>query len=212
MEEPRLETGVAYHLHDLNLYNKFQEFQKEGKKTFNLQKNIPLRFDDANCTQRLISLDHYFSKSEKQLQKVLLYIKEYTRFNCDNRCNILEDFLVVTAKVASAIGPAAAVAYVDQSVRQSAAEGTQGGATYISVDPGFGQHVNSLRGTMFYVCQGSCLCGTVNNRGKVIYCYGDLVPRHGELFAEGEGGSGTASSKDLLAAQLGIWTFGIFAL
>ena len=212
MEEPRLETGVAYHLHDLNLYNKFQEFQKEGKKTFNLQKNIPLRFDDANCTQRLISLDHYFSKSQKQLQKVLLCIKEYKPFYCDTRCSILEDFLVVTAKVASAIGPAAAVAYVDQSVRQSAAAGTQGGATYISVDPGFGQHVNSLRGTMFYVCQGSCLCGTVNNRGKVIYCYGDLVPRHGELFAEGEGGGGTASSKDLLAAQLGIWTFGIFAL
>ena len=212
MEKPRLETGVAYHLHDLNLYNKFQEFQKEGKKTFNLQKNIPLRFDDANCTQRLISLDHYFSRSQKQLQKVLLYIKEYKRSYCDTRCHILEDFLVVTAKVASAIDPAAAVAYVDQSVRQSAAAGTQGGATYISVDPGFGQHVNSLRGTMFYVCQGSCLCGTVNNRGKVIYCYGDLVPRHGELFAEGENGSGTASSKDLLAAQLGIWTFGIFAL
>ena len=212
MEEPRLETGVAYHLHDLNVYNKFQEFQKEGKKTFNLQKNIPLRFDDANCTQRLISLDHYFSKSQKQLQKVLFCIKEYKPFYCDTRCHILEDFLVVTAKVASAIGPAAAVAYVDQSVRQGAATGTQGGATYIGVDPGFGQHVNSLRGTMFYVCQGSCLCGTVNNRGKVIYCYGDLVPRHGELFAEGEGGSGTASSKDLLAAQLGIWTFGIFAL
>ena len=212
MEEPRLETGVAYHLHDLNLYNKFQEFQKEGKKPFYLQKNIPLRFDDANCTQRLISLDYYFSKSQKQLQKFVLCIKEYKQFYCDTSGNILEDFLVVTAKVASAIGPAAAVAYVDQSVRQSAAEGTQGGATYISVDPGFGQHVNSLRGTMFYVCQGSCLCGTVNNRGKVIYCYGDLVPRHGELFAEGENGSGTASSKDLLAAQLGIWTFGIFAL
>lgn len=212
MEVPRLEPGVAYHLHDPNLYNKFQELQKEGKKNLYLQKNIPLRFDDVNFTQRLISLDRYFSKSQKQLQKFVLCIKEYKQFYCDTRGNILEDFLVVTAKVASAIGPAAAVAYVDQSVRQSAAEGTQGGATYISVDPGFGQHVNSLRGTMFYVCQGSCLCGTVNNRGKVIYCYGDLVPRHGELFQEGEGGSGTASSKDLLAAQLGIWTFGIFAL
>ena len=62
-------------------------------------------------------------------------------------------------------------------------------------------------------CQGSCLCGTVNNRGKVIYCYGDLVPRHGELFAEGaQGADGGTSSKDLLAAQLGVWTFGIFAL
>merc|ERR1719510_1251278 len=65
---------------------------------------------------------------------------------------------------------------------------------------------------MFYVCQGSCLCGTVNNRGKVIYCYGDLVPRHGELFQEGSDGSGTATSKDLLAAQLGVWTFGLILL
>lgn len=79
-------------------------------------------------------------------------------------------------------------------------------------DPGFQEHVNSLRDTMFYVCQGSCLCGTVNNRGKVIYCYGDLVPRHGELFAEGADQQGSTSSKDLLAAQLGIWTFGIIAL
>ena len=114
----------------------------------------------------------------------------------------------MVGKVAAAIASAAAVAYVDQS----AAAGPQGSSTYINVDPGFGEHVNNLRGTMFYVCQGSCLCGTVNNRGKVIYCYGDLVPRHGELFAEGEGGSGTTTSKDLLAAQLGIWTFGIFAL
>jgi len=85
-------------------------------------------------------------------------------------------------------------------------------ATGINEDPGFHEHVNSLRDTMFYVCQGSCLCGTVNNRGKVIYCYGDLVPRHGELFAEGAETQGTTSSKDLLAAQLGIWTFGIIAL
>ena len=34
-------------------------------------------------------------------------------------------------------------------------------------DPIFRDHVKNLRGTMFYVCQGSCLCGTVNNRGKV---------------------------------------------
>jgi len=37
-------------------------------------------------------------------------------------------------------------------------------------DPIFQNHVKNLRGTMFYVCQGSCLCGTVNNRGKVS-CY-----------------------------------------
>lgn len=65
---------------------------------------------------------------------------------------------------------------------------------------------------MFYVCQGSCLCGTVNNRGKVIYCYGDLVPRHGELFAEGGDQGNPSTSKHLLAAQLGVWIFGIIAL
>ena len=81
-----------------------------------------------------------------------------------------------------------------------------------SSEPSFGEHVNNLRGTMFYVCQGSCLCGTVNNRGKVIYCYGDLVPRHGELFAEGGESANKTTSKDLLAAQLGLWTFGIIAL
>ena len=36
--------------------------------------------------------------------------------------------------------------------------------------------------------------------------------RHGELFAEGADQQGSTSSKDLLAAQLGIWTFGIIAL
>lgn len=88
-----------------------------------------------------------------------------------------------------------------------------GGVGDDSNDPIFQNHVKNLRGTMFYVCQGSCLCGTVNNRGKVIYCYGDLVPRHGELFAEGgEPGASGTSSKDILIAQLGLWAFGIFAL
>ena len=70
----------------------------------------------------------------------------------------------------------------------AAASASNGNAA--AVDPHFSRHVSRLRSTMFYVCQGSCLCGTVNNRGKVIYCYGDLVPRHGELFS-GEGGDGT---------------------
>jgi len=78
--------------------------------------------------------------------------------------------------------------------------------------PAFGENVNSLRGTMFYVCQGSCLCGTVNNRGKVIYCYGDLVPRQGELFSESSGSASRSTPRDLLAAQLGIWVFGLIAL
>lgn len=76
----------------------------------------------------------------------------------------------------------------------------------------FGEHVNNLRGTMFYVCQGTCLCGTVNNRGKVIYCYGDLVPRQSELFTETSNANGRTTTRDLLAAQLGIWVFGLIAL
>ena len=114
------------------------------------------------------------------------------------------------AKVAAAVVSAAAVAYLDPS--EAATETALGSPTYIKIDSKFGSHVNNLMGTMFYVCQGSCLCGTVNNRGKVIYCYGDLVPRHGELFQEGSDGSGTATSKDLLAAQLGVWTFGLILL
>ena len=82
----------------------------------------------------------------------------------------------------------------------------------LSQEPHFARHVERLRATMFYVCQGSCLCGTVNNRGKVIYCYGDLVPRHGELFAEGGENSNGPASKDLLAAQLGVGTFGILVV
>merc|ERR1719277_2083160 len=83
----------------------------------------------------------------------------------------------------------------------------------IAHPPGdFDSHVDNLRGTMFYVCQGSCLCGTVNNRGKVIYCYGDLVPRHGELFSESGTTNGRTTPRDLLAAQLGIWVFGLIAL
>jgi hypothetical protein len=46
----------------------------------------------------------------------------------------------------------------------------------------------------------------------VIYCYGDLVPRSGELFAEGGEQGGGTSSKTLLAAQLGVWVFGIFVI
>jgi hypothetical protein len=61
---------------------------------------------------------------------------------------------------------------------------------------------------MSYLLQGSCLCGTVNNHGKVVYCYGALVPRNGELFLE----TGTTTPRDLLAAQLGIWVFGLIAL
>ena len=64
---------------------------------------------------------------------------------------------------------------------------------------GFDEHVKRLRGTMFYVCkvgspgydefeqilsqrfQGSCLCGTVSNRGKVII---NMLNGHFSLLLE----------------------------
>jgi len=78
---------------------------------------------------------------------------------------------------------------------------------------GWQEHVRSLRDTMFYVCQGSCLCGTAGtNKGKVIYCYGDLVPRQGELFSEESEDTNKIASRDLVAAQLGVWVIGLLAL
>ena len=66
---------------------------------------------------------------------------------------------------------------------------------------------------LFLHCQGNCLCSTVNNRGKVIYCYGDLVPRGDEILgAEAVQADGGTSSNDLLLAQLGVCTFGICVL
>merc|ERR1719189_2397706 len=65
---------------------------------------------------------------------------------------------------------------------------------------------------MFYVCQGSCLCSNVNNSGKVIYCFGDLVPRNTKLVPEENNTKQKQSHKDLLVAQIGIWVFGLLAL
>ena len=61
--------------------------------------------------------------------------------------------------------------------------------------------------------QGSCLCSQVQNSGKVIYCYGDLLPRHNSIIAPEENKQDSSTSpKDLIAAQLGVWTCGLLAL
>ena len=200
MEAPHIDIRGVQYFNDLNSK---PTIRKQGSEL-----NIPINFDTYNNNTQLISTENIFTNQYLLPQHGAEQIEINSSFSWKPKGDILQVSTSVIGKVAAAIASAAAVAYVDQS----AAAGVKGGSTYINVDPGFGEHVNNLRGTMFYVCQGSCLCGTVNNRGKVIYCYGDLVPRHGELFAEGEGGSGSTSSKDLLAAQLGIWTFGIFAL
>jgi len=64
---------------------------------------------------------------------------------------------------------------------------------------------------MFYVCKGSCLCGTVKNTGKVIYCYGEILPRNNELLSPVKN-SEKKSPKDLLVAQLAVWICGLLAL
>ena len=204
MEAPQTENRGVHQFKDLKTEpDKRQQEPEITQSTL----YIPLKVDNFNNTQQISSEKQFLIRSFL-LKPSGENIEINSLFSWCSKGDLLLVFTGVVGKVAAAIASAAAVAYVDQS----AAAGPQGSSTYINVDPGFGEHVNNLRGTMFYVCQGSCLCGTVNNRGKVIYCYGDLVPRHGELFAEGEGGSGAATSKDLLAAQLGIWTFGIFAL
>ena len=69
---------------------------------------------------------------------------------------------------------------------------------------------------MHYTFQGSCLCSSsVKNVGKVIYCYGDLLPRNNGLLSQSkssESGNGKSSSKDLIVAQLGVWVLGLLAL
>ena len=60
-----------------------------------------------------------------------------------------------------------------------------------------------------YSVQNSCLCRTVNNRGKLLYCYSDLVP--------GEAGDSLEDltepvTTNLLTAQTVIWSLGLTAL
>ncbi len=46
----------------------------------------------------------------------------------------------------------------------------------------------------------------------MIYCYGDLVPRHGELFEGNDEGGGGTTTKDLIAIQLAVWIVGLLLL
>ena len=57
--------------------------------------------------------------------------------------------------------------------------------------------------------QNSCLCRTVNNRGKLIYCYSDLV--EGEA-RESLGDLTEPLTTNLLTAQTVIWSLGLTAL
>ena len=151
-------------------------------------------------------LQHFFRR-RKRYTSLRVGLEDLNRDHGEQKTVVVYNYIVLAASGSPSASAAAAAAAAASYLTSSGVS-----ATGDSYDPAFGDHVDNLRGTMFYVCQGSCLCGTVNNRGKVIYCYGDLVPRQGELFAEGGEQNGKTSSKDLLAAQLGLWTFGIFAL
>ena len=154
-------------------------------------------------------LQHFFRRRKRYTSSLRgVGLEDLSRDHGEQKTVVVYNYIVLAASGSPSASAAKAAAAAAASYLTSSGVS----ATGDSYDPAFGDHVDNLRGTMFYVCQGSCLCGTVNNRGKVIYCYGDLVPRQGELFAEGGEQNGKTSSKDLLAAQLGLWTFGIFAL
>ena len=62
--------------------------------------------------------------------------------------------------------------------------------------------------------QNSCLCRTVNSRGKVLYCYSDILPGQEDNAVDntGEDRDSLALSTNLLTAETVIWSLGLTAL
>jgi hypothetical protein len=60
--------------------------------------------------------------------------------------------------------------------------------------------------------QSSCLCRTVNNRAKVIYCFSDMVPMHGDKFEGSPSIQGGNYDRNILSAQIVVWVVGFSAL
>ncbi|XP_040567397.1 uncharacterized protein [Lepeophtheirus salmonis] len=79
-------------------------------------------------------------------------------------------------------------------------------------DPAFSDQLKASKDTMFYICKGACLCGIVDNKGKVIYCYGEFFPRQGDIFQDEEEYRISSSNYGLLAAQVAITIVGLFAI
>ena len=86
---------------------------------------------------------------------------------------------------------------------------------------------------MFYICKVSlnfmqikniylpslknaCLCLAGDRPAKVVYCYGDLVPRtikdRGDIIDDGGRADGGGMNTDLLAAQLAVTSLGIIGM
>ena len=52
----------------------------------------------------------------------------------------------------------------------------------------------------------------VSNPGKVIYCFSDMVPVHGDKFEGNTSMQGANYESDILSAQIVVWVFGFTAL
>ena len=69
-------------------------------------------------------------------------------------------------------------------------------------------------GSTFYICQNSCLCRTVNNRGKLLYCYSDTLPGQEDnaVYSTVEDSDSLTLTTNLLTAETVIWSLGLTAL
>ena len=68
------------------------------------------------------------------------------------------------------------------------------------------------RNLLKFYFQSSCLCRTVNNRAKVIYCFSDMVPMHGDKFEVSASIQGGNYDRNILSAQIVVWVVGLSAL
>jgi hypothetical protein len=75
-------------------------------------------------------------------------------------------------------------------------------------------HIN-IRSIYLPSPKNACLCVTGERPAKVVYCYGDLVPRtikdQGDIIDDG-GDDGGSINTDLLAAHVAVTSLGIIAM
>merc|ERR1719192_456774 len=72
------------------------------------------------------------------------------------------------------------------------------------LEKGRAETVNYSSSVMFHICQGSCFCaGEGRSKGKVLYCFGEMVIERSNLREE-EKGSGGAEEEQMYYIQLAI--------
>lgn len=70
------------------------------------------------------------------------------------------------------------------------------------LEKGRAETVNYSSSVMFHICQGSCFCaGEGRSKGKVLYCFGEMVIERSNLREE-EKGSGGAEEEQMYYIQL----------